>query len=64
MVCEEYNFRMESSEVAAEDARRFGHKLSSWQDFSDPVYDECDGNWYVLEENGSKTRVEPPEGMF
>ena len=64
MVCQDYNFRMEASEVAATEARDFGHKLASWQDFSDPVYDQCDGNWYVLEENGSKTLVEPPEAMF
>ena len=38
-VCQEYNFKMEASEVVATDARDFGHKLGSWQDFSEPVYD-------------------------
>ena len=61
MVCESYNFRMEASEVVAEDARKFGHKLSSWQDFSEPVYDECDGNWYVLNDDGTKSVVDRPE---
>ena len=61
MVCESYNFRMEASEVIAEDARKFGHKLSSWQDFSEPVYDECDGNWYVLNDDGTKSVVDSPE---
>lgn len=61
MVCESYNFRMEASEVIAEDARKFGHKLSSWQDFSEPVYDECNGNWYVLNDNGTKSVVDSPE---
>lgn len=65
MVCEDYNSRMESSEVIAEDARRFGHKLSSWQDFSDPVYDECNRQWYRLEDNGTKTVIDAPdEGIF
>jgi len=64
MVCEDYNFRMESNPHAAQAAREFGHKLSSWQDFTDPVYDECDGNWYNLEENGTKTLTEAPGGMF
>ena len=61
MVCESYNFRMEASEVIAEDARKFGHKLSSWQDFSEPVYDECNGNWYVLNDDGTKSVVDSPE---
>ena len=64
-VCQQYNFKMEASEVIAEDARKFGHKLSSWQDFSEPVYDECDGNWYALKDDGTKEVIEAPEqGMF
>lgn len=64
-VCQHYNFKMEASEVIAEDARKFGHKLSSWQDFSEPVYDECDGNWYALKDDGTKEVIEAPEqGMF
>jgi hypothetical protein len=64
-VCEYYNFKMEASEVIAEDARKFGHKLSSWQDFSEPVYNECDGNWYALKDDGTKEVIEAPEqGMF
>ena len=64
-VCQEYNFKMEASEVVATDARDFGHKLGSWQDFSEPVYDECDGNWYVLKDDGTKEVVDAREqGMF
>lgn len=61
MVCEEYNFRMESSGSVAEEARTKGHKLSSWADFSEPVYDECIGTWFRLEDNGTKTVVDSPE---
>jgi len=64
MVCQEYNFKMEADSVLAQDARDHGHKLNSWQDFSEPVYDLCDGNWYVLNEDGSRSVVEPPESMF
>lgn len=63
-VCQDYNSRMESSEVAANDARGFGHKLSSWQDFSEPIYDECDGNWYILKDDGTKERAEAPEEVM
>jgi hypothetical protein len=39
--------------------------LGSWQDFSEPVYDECDGNWYALKDDGTKEVIEAPEqGMF
>lgn len=64
-VCQDYNFKMEASEVIALDARQFGHKLSSWQDFSEPIYDACEGNWYVLDTKGGKTLVDAPEeSMF
>lgn len=61
MVCEDYNFKMESSPAIAEQAREFGHKLHSWADFSEPVYDECIGTWFRLEDDGTKTIVEQPE---
>jgi len=64
MVCSEYNFRMEGDSAAAERAREYGHKINSWQDFSEPVYDECDGSWYVLNDDGTKTVVEDREVMF
>lgn len=61
MVCEVYNFKMEADSVMAQDAREFGHKLESWQDFAEPVYDRCDGQWYRLEDDGTKTVVDGPE---
>jgi 5-methylcytosine-specific restriction endonuclease McrA len=61
MVCQDYNFRMESHSVVAEDARRWGHKLESWADFSEPVLDRCNGLWYQLEQDGTKTVVDGKE---
>lgn len=61
MVCQDYNFKMESQPTTAEDARRWGHKLESWQDFSEPVLDRCNGLWYQLEQNGTKTVVDGKE---
>lgn len=56
LVCQDYNFRMESQADVAEEAREWGHKLDSWQDFSDPVYDRCDGEWYELFDDGTKKK--------
>lgn len=64
LVCEDYNIDMESKSVLAQDARDHGHKLNSWQDFSDPVFDRCTGLWYQLQDDGTKTIVDPPEAMF
>ena len=64
MVCNRYNFEMESMAQVAEQARKDGHKLKSWQDFSEPVYDRMSGHWYVLQENGTKTIAEESEGTI
>ena len=57
MVCQEWNSAMESHSMAAEDARRWGHKLQSWEDFSEPLLDRCTGEWYQLHDDGTKTVV-------
>ena len=61
MICAYYNGAMESNPVVAENARNFGHKLSSWQDFDAPVFDECAGEWYLLDIKGGKTLVDAPD---
>jgi hypothetical protein len=52
---------MESNAAVAENARTYGHKLSSWDDFDTPVLDECSGEWYRLDVQGSKTLVDAPD---
>jgi 5-methylcytosine-specific restriction endonuclease McrA len=57
MVCATYNSDMESQPLVADDSRRWGHKLESWAEFSEPVLDRCNGLWYQLEQDGTKTVV-------
>ena len=64
LVCARYNGLMESDAVVARDAREFGHKLSSWQDFSNPVFDQFDLSWWELTEDGLKNRVNPPDYLI
>lgn len=63
-VCQDYNSRMESISEVAEEAQEFGHKLRSWQNFSDPVFDRCDGEWYELKPDGTKEKVWKPPLLF
>lgn len=63
-VCSDYNSRMESEAHSAEEAREYGHKLASWQDFSEPVYDRCDGEWYQLNPDGTKETVWKTTSLF
>jgi 5-methylcytosine-specific restriction endonuclease McrA len=60
MVCAVYNGLMESDLVTANQAREFGHKLASWQLFSESVFDKNNRTWYVLDERGNKTETSPP----
>lgn len=54
LVCEAYNFQMESDAVVAQDAKEWGHKLASWESFKEPVFDRCNGIWYELQDDGTK----------
>jgi hypothetical protein len=48
---------MEANARVAAQAREWGHKLRSWQDTWNPVYDFGDGRWYRLEQDGTKTET-------
>lgn len=63
-ICAPYNTLIESSATAADVAREMGHKLRQWDDFSEPVYDECNGKWYQLDDVGNKAEVEKPFQLF
>ena len=60
LVCSTYNIAMESDAGVASQARDFGHKLQSWNLFSDPVFDQFDLSWWILSEDGSKIRTQAP----
>lgn len=55
---------MESVPKIASAAKDAGHKLQSWEDFTDPVLDRCTGFWYRLNDDGTRTIVEEPTAMF
>ena len=63
-VCQSYNFAMESDPVTAQDAREFGHKLESWRDISDPVFDRSELTWYKLTEDGGRVKVNAPSYLI
>lgn len=54
LVCSFWNGQMESDAQSAQLARQYGHKLSKWQSFDEPIFDIFYGHWYVLKENGEK----------
>lgn len=64
LVCASYNGLMESDAEVAHDAREFGHKLASWQDFSNPVFDQFDLSWWELTPDGLKNRVNAPDYLI
>lgn len=57
LVCALYNGAMESSAEVAAQARKWGHKLRSWQDTFNPVFDFVSGRWYRLNSDGGKTET-------
>lgn len=60
MICAEYNGLMESDLVTANQARDYGHKLASWQEFDTPVFDRQKHGWYLLTQMGEKLETDPP----
>lgn len=59
-VCQAYNSLMESDSIVAAEAREFGHKLQSWRDVTDPVFDSPNLIWYTLTEAGERVRTQAP----
>lgn len=55
---------MESDAAVAVEARDFGHKLASWDDFSHPVFDQAELSWWELTPEGLKNRVNPPNYLI
>ena len=64
LVCAAYNYAMEADADVARDAREFGHKLQSWRDISDPVFDQSELTWYKLTEDGGRVKTEAPSYLI
>lgn len=63
-VCQNYNLLMESDPQTAAEAREYGHKLQSWRDISDPVFDTPNLTWYKLTEDGDRVATEAPSYLI
>jgi hypothetical protein len=63
-VCQNYNLLMESDPQTAAEAREYGHKLQSWRDISDPVFDTPNLTWYKLTEDGDRVKTEAPSYLI
>jgi hypothetical protein len=55
---------MESDKATMIAARDFGHKLQSWEEFSDPVFDQISLTWWILSPDGSKIQTNPPDYLI
>ena len=64
VVCAAYNYAMEADADVARDAREFGHKLQSWRDITDPVFDQSELTWYKLTEDGDRVKTEAPSYLI
>lgn len=63
-VCQNYNLLMESDPQTAAEAREYGHKLQSWRDISDPVFDTPNLTWYKLTEDGDRVETQAPSYLI
>jgi hypothetical protein len=63
-VCAAYNYAMEADADTAAEAREYGHKLQSWRDISDPVFDTPNLTWYKLTEDGDRVKTEAPSYLI
>jgi hypothetical protein len=60
VLCTAMNLLIESDPRAATEAKEFGWKLASWDDFSMPVFNRNELKWYQLDTDGTKTEVVAP----
>ena len=62
LICSLLNGQIESDSKAAEMAKRYGWKLSSWENPAEiPVYDTLSGNWFLLDDEFSRKIVSRKE---
>jgi hypothetical protein len=64
LVCSRWNLAMEADADAASEAREFGHKLGSCQDFTNPVFDRTELTWYKLTEDGRREKTLAPSYLI
>lgn len=63
-ICAWLNYAMESDAAVASEARDKGWKLGQWDSFDSPVYDQVQGQWFALSEDGQKIQTHPPQYLI
>lgn len=61
LVCQTYNFEMESRADVARSARVYKHKLRQTDGFAEPVFDRYLGLWFSLNNEGKKHAIDKRE---
>lgn len=64
MVCSRYNGDMESSAKVAAQAREYGHKVSRFDTFEKPLYDQVTNQWIELDAKGGKVATSQGRTLF
>ena len=64
MVCSRYNGDMESRPETASRARQYGHKLSRFDTFEKPLYDQVTSQWISLDAKGGKVATSQGRTLF
>ena len=54
LICSWYNGQLESDAETARRGREYGHKLSRFDSFEKPLYDQVAGQWITLTREGKK----------
>jgi 5-methylcytosine-specific restriction endonuclease McrA len=61
LVCQTYNFEMESRADVARSARVYKHKLRQTDSFAEPIFDRFLGMWFSLDNEGNKNATDTRE---
>ncbi len=64
VLCSAMNTLIESDSGAAMQAKDFGWKLSSWDNFDHPVFNANTGEWYQLDTKFGLTKVDAPNYLI
>lgn len=64
LICAYWNGIIEAQATQATIARSYGHKLRSWQETTEPVYDAVENKWYVLCPEGNKIETNIDQTTF
>lgn len=64
LICSLYNGQLESDAEIAARGRNYGHKLSRFDTFEKPLYDQTIGEWVYLDDKGGKYATSSGRTLF